>query len=179
MTQPHPFRRALEAEDVEAMVATLSPDVVFHGPAVQRPIVGRADVIRLLEAIVATFQAFTQEFRDGPRTALVFEARIRGRLVQGVSLLEDDEHGRIKTITVLIRPLSRRTARGDMVRAQRAQLRVGSSPRRRRTATTPTRPLPAGRRARDDRPTDPSPALVTASQPGPGEPKGDHMSRVD
>ncbi|SRR6266545_3481996 len=126
MTQPHPFRRALEAEDVEAMVATLSPDVVFHGPAVQRPIVGRADVIRLLEAIVATFQAFTQEFRDGPRTALVFEARIRGRLVQGVSLLEDDEHGRIKTITVLIRPLWGLTARGEAVRARRAQLRVGS-----------------------------------------------------
>lgn len=29
MTQPHPFRRALEAQDVEAMMATLSPDVVF------------------------------------------------------------------------------------------------------------------------------------------------------
>jgi hypothetical protein len=26
MPRPHPFRRALEAEDVEAMVATLSPD---------------------------------------------------------------------------------------------------------------------------------------------------------
>jgi len=126
MTQPHPFRRALEAEDGEAMVATLSPDVVFHGPAVQRPIIGRADVIGLLQAVVASFQGFTQEFRDGPRTALVFEARVRDRVVQGVSLLEDDEHGLIKTITVMIRPLSRRTARGDAVRAQRAQLRVGS-----------------------------------------------------
>jgi SnoaL-like domain len=97
MTQPHPFRRALEAGDVEAMVATLSPEVVVHGPAVQRPVVGRAEVSRLLEAVVASFQAFTQEFRDGPRTALVFEARIRDRLVQGMSLLEDDEHGRVKT----------------------------------------------------------------------------------
>jgi hypothetical protein len=111
MTQPHPFRRALEAQDVEAMTATLSPDVVFHGPAVDRPVVGRADVSRLLEPIVATFQAFTQEFRDGPRTALVFEARIRDRLVQGVSLLEDDERGLIKTITVMTRPLSGGTAR--------------------------------------------------------------------
>jgi len=55
MIQPHPFRRALETGDVEAMAATLSPDVVFHGLAVDRPIVGRADVIRLLEPIVATF----------------------------------------------------------------------------------------------------------------------------
>jgi len=53
--QPHPFRRALETGDVEAMAATLSPDVVFHGLAVDRPIVGRADVIRLLDPIVATF----------------------------------------------------------------------------------------------------------------------------
>jgi SnoaL-like domain len=126
MTQPHPFRRALEAGDVEAMVATLSPDVVFHGPAVQRPIVGRAEVSRLLQAVVAAFQAFTQEFRDGPRTALVFEARIRDRLVQGVSLLGDDEHGLIETITVMIRPLSRLPTRDDAVRAQPAQPRTGS-----------------------------------------------------
>jgi hypothetical protein len=140
VTQPHPFRRALETGDVEAMAATLSPDVVFHGLAVRRPIVGRADVIRLLDPIVATFQAFTQEFRDGPRTALVFEARIRGRLVQGVSLLEDDEHGLIKTITVMIRPLSRLGARGDAVRAQRAQPRVGSiTPPAADRATTPAR----------------------------------------
>jgi SnoaL-like domain len=117
MTQPHPFRRALEAGDVEAMAATLSPDVVFHGPAVPRPLVGRAEVIGLLQAIVATFQVFTQEFRDGPRTALVFEAQVRDRVVQGVSLLEDDEHGLIKTITVMVRPLSRFTARGDTARA--------------------------------------------------------------
>jgi hypothetical protein len=42
MTQPHPFRRALEAEDVEAMVATLSADVVFaarrsSGPSSDAP----------------------------------------------------------------------------------------------------------------------------------------------
>jgi hypothetical protein len=88
MSQPHPFRRALEAGDVEA---------------------------------------FTQELRDGPRTALVFEARVRDRLVQGVSLLEDDEHGRIKTITVMIRPLPRPPTRDDAVRAQPAQPRVGST----------------------------------------------------
>jgi hypothetical protein len=97
-------------------VATLSPDVVVHGPAVRRSLVGRADVICPLEAMFATFQAFTQEFRDGPHTAPVFEARIGDRVVQGVSPLEDDEHGRIKTITV-IRPLLRLTARGDTTRS--------------------------------------------------------------
>lgn len=154
MTQPHPFRRALEAGDIEAMVATLSPDVVFHGPAVHRPMVGCADVTRLLEAVVATFQAFTQEFRDGPRTALVFEARVRDRLVQGVSLLEDDEHGLIKKITVMIRPLSRLTVRSDAVRAQRAQLRVGSiTPPAADRAATPTRAAAGWSRRRDDRPT--------------------------
>jgi ketosteroid isomerase-like protein len=65
MIQPHPFRRALEAGDVEAMVATLSPDVVVHGSAVQRPIVGRAEVSRLLQAVVTSFHAFTQELPMG------------------------------------------------------------------------------------------------------------------
>ncbi|HEV8647896.1 MAG TPA: nuclear transport factor 2 family protein [Actinomycetes bacterium] len=140
MTQPHPFRRALEAGDVEAMVATLSPEVVFRGPAVPRPIVGRAEVSRLLEAMVATFQAFTREFRDGPRTALVFQARVRDRLVQGVSLLEDDEHGRIKKFTVMIRPLSGGTARGDAgARTARATWRWFLTPPATDRATTPTR----------------------------------------
>jgi hypothetical protein len=61
--------------------------------------------------MIASFQAFTQEFRAGPRTALVFEARIRDRLVQGVSLLEDDEHGLIKDDHRDDPPLSGLTAR--------------------------------------------------------------------
>ncbi|HZD02664.1 MAG TPA: nuclear transport factor 2 family protein [Actinomycetes bacterium] len=154
MIQPHPFRRALEARDTEAMVATLSPDVVFHGPAVGRSIVGRAEVSRLLQAVVASFQAFTQEFRDGPRTALVFQARIRDRVVQGVSLLEDDEHGRIKTITVMTRPLSGPTARGDAVRAQRAQPRAGSITPPAASRTTPAWAAAGRSPRRDDRPTD-------------------------
>jgi hypothetical protein len=135
MIQPHPFRCALEAGDVEAMVARLNPDVVVYGSAVQRPIVGRAEVSRLLQAVVTSFHAFTQELPDGPCTALVFEVRIRDCLVQGVSLLEDDEHGFIKTITVMTRPLSGLTARNDAVR--RTQLRAGSSLGSRDRAITP------------------------------------------
>jgi len=40
-----------------------------------------------------------------------------------VSLLEGDEHGLIKTITVMTRPLSRLGALGDAVGAQRATSR--------------------------------------------------------
>jgi hypothetical protein len=112
-------------------------------------------VSRLLGAVVATFRAFTQEFRDGPRTALVFEARIRDRVVQGVSLLEDDEYGRIKTITVMTRPLWGVTARGDAVRAQR-NFALVPSPGSRDRAITPARAAAGRPPRRDDRPTDPS-----------------------
>lgn len=119
--QPHPFRRALETGDVEAMAATLAPKVVVYGPAVSRPIVGRAGAVRLLEPIVASFQAFTQEFRDGPHTALVFQARLRDHLLQGVGLLEDDQQGLIETITVMTRPLEAQTAPGEATGAGRPQ----------------------------------------------------------
>jgi hypothetical protein len=123
MTQPQSFRRAVEARDLEAIVATLSPDVVFHSPVVHRPIVGRANVTSLLEAVVATFHEFryTQEFHDGPRSALVFEARVGDRSLQGVDLLEHDEHGRIERLTVMVRPLSGLTALGDAVRTRLEQ----------------------------------------------------------
>jgi SnoaL-like domain len=119
-SQPHSFRHAVEAGDLEAIVATLSPDVVFHSPVVHRPIVGRAGVTSLLEAVVATFQDFryTQEFHDGPRSALVFEARVGDRSLQGVDLLEHDEHGLIERLTVMVRPLSGLTALSDAVRTR-------------------------------------------------------------
>jgi hypothetical protein len=83
---------------------------------------GRDQVRALLGAVVATFEDFRyiREFRDGPLTALVFEAPVGDRAVQGVDLLEDDDHGQIKTLTVMVRPLSGLTALGDAVRARLA-----------------------------------------------------------
>ena len=118
----HPFRDAIEARDPEAMIATLSPDVVFYSPVTHRPTVGRDGAAALLRAVLATFEDFryTEEFRDGRRTAMVFEARVGDRDVQGLDLLVDGDDGLIEKFTVMVRPLSGLTALGEAVRARLA-----------------------------------------------------------
>jgi hypothetical protein len=51
----------------------------------------------------------------------VFQGQLRDQLIQGVGLLEDDDQGLIKTITVMIRPRLEPTAsRSAATSAQRA-----------------------------------------------------------
>jgi hypothetical protein len=104
----HPFRVAVEAEDFDAAMETMSPDVVFRSPAVYRPYEGRDIVAALLAVVGETFEDFryTNEWRDGDTTVLFFEASIGTRDLQGVDILEHGADGLIARFTVMVRPLS-------------------------------------------------------------------------
>ena len=104
----HPFRVAVEAEDFDAALETLSPDVVFRSPAVYRPYEGREVVAALLAVVDETFENFRyrNEWRDGDTTVLFFEASVGTRELQGVDILEHDAAGLIARFTVMVRPLS-------------------------------------------------------------------------
>ena len=104
----HPFRVAVEAEDFDAAMETMSPDVEFRSPAVYRPYEGRDIVAALLAVVGETFEDFryTNEWRDGDTTVLFFEASIGTRDLQGVDILEHGADGLIARFTVMVRPLS-------------------------------------------------------------------------
>ena len=106
------FRAAVEAKDHEGMVAALSPDVVFHSPVTFKPFEGKEAVGFVLGAVMQVFEDFTytDELREGETTALVFEARVGDRSVQGIDLVREDADGLIEDFTVLVRPLSGLTA---------------------------------------------------------------------
>ncbi len=110
MVDTHPFRAAVEARDLDAMVALLTDDVVFHSPVTFHPIVGREPVSRLLEFLLHEVFAdflYTDELTasDGT-TALVFTAKVGDRSVEGLDLLRHDAAGRITDFTVMVRPMS-------------------------------------------------------------------------
>jgi limonene-1,2-epoxide hydrolase len=104
------FRAAVEALDADAAEATLSPDVVFHSPAVFAPYVGRDTVAGLLRLVMGTFEDFTYTDElvgaDGAVEALIFRARVGERELEGMDLLRFDDDGLIADFTVMIRPLS-------------------------------------------------------------------------
>jgi hypothetical protein len=103
-----PFRDAVEARDHPAMVGTLAADVQFNSPVAFRPFEGRDAVGQVLGAVMETFEDFryTDELEGATAHALVFEARVGDKEIQGIDLLRFDGDGRIRDFTVLVRPLS-------------------------------------------------------------------------
>jgi SnoaL-like protein len=102
------FREAVEARDLEAMESVLAPDVTFRSPAVFKPYEGREAVMMVLGHVLHVFEDFryTHELEGDGVHGLVFEARVGDRQLQGWDFLEFDADGAIKTLTVMIRPLS-------------------------------------------------------------------------
>jgi SnoaL-like domain len=111
MSAPQHFRAAVEAADIEAALATLAPDVVFHSPAVFQEYRGAETVGGLLRLVFTTFEDFTYTDAlagDGadPVHALIFRARVGERQLEGMDLLRIGPDGLIADFTVMIRPLS-------------------------------------------------------------------------
>jgi hypothetical protein len=120
----HPFRAAIEARDVDAAVALLSDDVVFRSPVVFKPYRGRDAVAVLLAAVSRVFEDFRYVrdigAPDARDHALVFQARIGDRQIEGSDFLHLDQNGSIDELIVMVRPLSGALALADAMKTQLA-----------------------------------------------------------
>jgi len=122
----HPFRRAIEARDLDAAVALMSEDVVFRSPAVFKPYQGPEAVRRLLEAVMAVFEDFryVREIGadDARDHALVFETRVGDKQIEGCDFIQLDDDGRIAEFTVMVRPMSGMLALAEAMKVQLAAI---------------------------------------------------------
>ncbi len=120
----HPFGAALEARDVNAAVALLSEDVVFRSPIVFKPYHGRDAVAAILHAVSRVLEDFryVREIGapDATDHALVFQARVGERQIEGCDFLHLDENGSIDELVVMVRPLTGAHALADAMKAQLA-----------------------------------------------------------
>ena len=125
----HPFRRAIEARDLDAAVALMREDVVFRSPAVFKPYHGRDAVRRLLEAVMAVFEDFryTRDIGadDARDHALVFETRVGDKQIEGCDFIQLDEDGAISEFTVMVRPMSGLLALAEAMKVQLATADAG------------------------------------------------------
>ncbi|MBU2669444.1 nuclear transport factor 2 family protein [Actinoplanes bogorensis] len=103
----HPFRAAVESRDIEAAIALLHEDVIFKSPAVFTPYRGRFAVAPLLRAVIEVFEDFeyTREIGDGSSHALMFQARVGDKQLEGCDFLQESPTGEITEFVVMIRPL--------------------------------------------------------------------------
>lgn len=125
----HPFRAAVEARDMDAAVALLSPDVIFRSPVGFKPHRGRETVAPILHAVSRVFEDFRYvrelSSEDAAHHALVFHARVGDHEIEGSDFLHTDDQGRIDELTVMVRPL---TATLTLAEAMKAQLAGGAAP---------------------------------------------------
>lgn len=124
MAGPHPFRRAAESKDLDLLVETLCEDVVLHSPVLFRGFEGRETVIAVLSHVAATLEDlyYTDELAEGNTVALRFKAKVGERELEGIDFLELDEEGRVRELTVFMRPFSALTAFNE-----RMVVRLGAS----------------------------------------------------
>jgi SnoaL-like protein len=118
----HPFRRAIEARDLEAAVALLREDVVFRSPVVFKPYHGREALRLILQAVLAVFEDFhyVREIGadDARDHALMFEARVGDKHIEGCDFIRLDEDGAISEFTVMVRPMSGMLALAEAMKVQ-------------------------------------------------------------
>jgi hypothetical protein len=120
----HPFRAAIEAKDLDAAVALLREDVVFRSPVVFTPYEGREALRQILAAVMDVFEDFRyirEIGADGaPDHALVFEARVGDKQVQGCDFIHVDADGAIDEFTVMVRPMQAMLALAEAMKARLA-----------------------------------------------------------
>ncbi|MFF2556445.1 nuclear transport factor 2 family protein [Nocardia sp. NPDC058058] len=104
------FRKAVEARDEQAIEALLADDVVFTSPVAFKPYPGKPVTAAILRGVLRVFQDFeyVREIADanGRDHALLFEATVDGKKINGCDFLKYDEHGKIVDFMVMVRPLS-------------------------------------------------------------------------
>ena len=125
----HQFRSAIEARDLDAVAALLADDVVFRSPVVFKPYHGRDAVMMILSAVAEVFEDFSYAREIGAEDArdhaLVFNARIGDKHVEGCDFLHLDDNGLIDELVVMVRPLSGAHALADAMGAKLAAAQAG------------------------------------------------------
>ncbi|MEK8141992.1 nuclear transport factor 2 family protein [Streptomyces sp. M10(2022)] len=121
------FRSAVEKRDLAPLGALFAEDVRLLSPVKFTPFEGRPMVLGLFGVLLRTFEDFryighfdgeAETSGDGieaPSEILLFKASVNGKEIHGIDLLQFDEAGRIKELTVMVRPQSAVQALGAAV----------------------------------------------------------------
>jgi hypothetical protein len=122
MVTMHPFRKAVEARDEEAVAALLADDVVFTSPVAFKPYPGKPITAAILRGVLRVFEDFTyireMSDPDGRDHAFVFTATVNGKKLTGCDFLHFNEEGKIDDFMVMVRPLSAANALAEAMNAQ-------------------------------------------------------------
>jgi hypothetical protein len=115
------FRRAVEALDLDATVATFSQSIVLRSPVRDEPLEGREAVGGLFAILFRVFEdlRFVGSYSSSDGAELLhFLWSLGDREGEGVDMLRFDKDGLIEDYRVMVRPLSAVVALRDAAFSQ-------------------------------------------------------------
>ena len=103
--------------------------MVFRSPVVFTPYEGRDALRQILAAVMDVFEDFRYVREIGPTDArdhaLVFEARVGDKQLEGCDFIQLDDDGAITDLTVMVRPMSATLTLAEAMKA-RLEPRLGN-----------------------------------------------------
>jgi hypothetical protein len=107
MAEPHPFRRAAEAKDLDLLRECLTEDIVLHSPILFRGFEGRDVAAFVLQNVIEVLEGFryVDELAGEDTVTLRFKANVGDLEIEGIDFLELAPDGRVREMTVFLRPL--------------------------------------------------------------------------
>jgi hypothetical protein len=127
------FRNLVEASITHGNLAgvedLLADDVVFHSPIAHTPYPGKPITAAILNAVARVFENFhyVSVIEEGNRSALVFEATIGDKRLNGCDFITTNADGLISEFTVMVRPMSGAQALMEAMGAQFPQIQADAA----------------------------------------------------
>ncbi len=102
------YTNALDRFDPDAIVASLSDDVVIRVAVHDEPMQGKQIAQFLFAVLVAELRTIrlTDEIIEGAKAVVLFETRIGDGSAQGLNVIEFDDAALVRDLTVFFRPLA-------------------------------------------------------------------------
>lgn len=110
------IHRIVTSKDLAGIANLVSQDSVLHTPRFLRPITDKAQMILVLQGIIKFVEGFEyyRVFTQGNEAMMEFKGKVGDVVVHGVDIFTINDSGKIKELTVFIRPTKALEAIGQM-----------------------------------------------------------------
>jgi hypothetical protein len=124
------FHDLVKRRDLAALPGCIADDPVFHTPRFLRPITRKDHMVLVLQGIVTFVQDFEYHriFTRENEAVMEFRGTIGDVVVHGIDIFTLDDSGKVKELTVFLRPTKALDAIGRMEDEwfQRMQAKAGN-----------------------------------------------------
>jgi 2,4-dienoyl-CoA reductase (NADPH2) len=111
------WHEMVASANVGELASILHPKAVFRSPMAHTPYPSAQAVQLILGTVVKVFEDFTYHRQlasaDGHNVVLEFSAKVNGKELKGIDMIQFDEEGKIVDFEVMVRPMSGLQALGD------------------------------------------------------------------